>query len=214
MNEDLDARLRREWIVTNGLGGYASGTVANVPTRRYHGPLIAATAGPLGRVVMLNHLIERVGLPDGSQLRLGGFEHPDGMEPDIAVPADFRLDAHGLPVWRYDLVVGVIEKTLFLSHGENTVHILYRLTAGAGAIGFQLHPWIHVRPHDSTVDGLDWRKYAVSQPGENRFEVSSGDPDLPKLRLFLQGASWTLPSIRHGHRTTPDSLPHGSRTRL
>ena len=54
---------RREWLVTNGLGGYASGTVAGVMTRRYHGLLIASLPAPLGRMVMLNHLLERVRLP-------------------------------------------------------------------------------------------------------------------------------------------------------
>ena len=53
---------RREWLVTNGLGGYASGTVAGVVTRRYHGLLVAALPAPLGRYVMLNHLLERVRL--------------------------------------------------------------------------------------------------------------------------------------------------------
>src|SRR6476659_1442748 len=53
---------RREWLVTNGLGGYAAGTVAGVMTRRYHGLLVASLPVPLGRTVMLNHLLERVRL--------------------------------------------------------------------------------------------------------------------------------------------------------
>src|SRR3712207_5374941 len=56
--------VSREWLVTNGLGGYASGTVANIITRRYHGLLIAALPNPLGRVVLLNHLWERVRVGD------------------------------------------------------------------------------------------------------------------------------------------------------
>src|SRR3989337_1472916 len=64
--------LRREWLVTNGLGGYASGTVAGVVTRRYHGLLIAALPAPLGRMVMLNHLLERVRLPGGRLVWLRG----------------------------------------------------------------------------------------------------------------------------------------------
>ena len=54
----LDALLEREWLVTNGLGGYASGTVSGAATRRYHGLLIAAHPAPLGRVMMVNHLWE------------------------------------------------------------------------------------------------------------------------------------------------------------
>src|SRR5215475_11034666 len=58
-------RSTREWLVTNGLGGYASGTVSTVMTRRYHGLLIAALPAPFGRVLMLSHLDERLSLPDG-----------------------------------------------------------------------------------------------------------------------------------------------------
>src|SRR5215213_6002594 len=62
---DPDALVTREWIVTNGLGGYASGTVAGVITRRYHGMLIAALPAPLGRTVMLSHVAEQVTLAGG-----------------------------------------------------------------------------------------------------------------------------------------------------
>src|SRR3984885_6412807 len=67
-----------EWLVTNGLGGYASGTVSGAMTRRFHGLLIAALPGPLGRVVMVSHLSELVRLPDGQTVHLGGEELADG----------------------------------------------------------------------------------------------------------------------------------------
>ena len=54
--EHPESLLTREWLVTNGLGGYASGSVAGVATRRYHGLLIAALPTPIGRTVMLSHL--------------------------------------------------------------------------------------------------------------------------------------------------------------
>ena len=57
---DPEALVTREWLVTNGLGGYASGTVSGVMTRRYHGLLIAALAAPLGRTVMLSHVAEQL----------------------------------------------------------------------------------------------------------------------------------------------------------
>src|SRR5438132_1611423 len=65
--EDL---LTREWLVTNGLGGYASGTVSGVSTRRYHGLLIAALPAPLGRIMMLSHLSEKIRLQDGTDVLL------------------------------------------------------------------------------------------------------------------------------------------------
>src|SRR5215207_7546491 len=71
---DQDRLLTREWLVTNGLGGYASGTVSGVMTRRYHGLLVAALPAPFGRVVMLNHVAEFLRLPDGRKIALGGEE--------------------------------------------------------------------------------------------------------------------------------------------
>ena len=69
-----DALATREWLVTNGLGGYASGTISGVITRRYHGYLIAALPAPLGRMVMLSHIAVQVRYPDGRRIEVGGRE--------------------------------------------------------------------------------------------------------------------------------------------
>src|SRR5512142_1182474 len=65
-----DGVIGREWIITNGLGGYASGTICGLPTRRYHGLLIAALPTPLGRTMMLNQLTERLAIGDGRSVAL------------------------------------------------------------------------------------------------------------------------------------------------
>src|SRR5438309_9434152 len=103
--------LTREWLVTNGLGGYASGTIAGVASRRYHGLLIAALPAPLGRRVMLNHLSELVRLPDGTTALLGGEERVGGVlnVPGAMYLTEFRLEM-GLPVWRYELDNAILEK--------------------------------------------------------------------------------------------------------
>src|SRR5262252_578262 len=97
---DPEELLRREWLVTNGLGGYASGTVAGVATRRYHGLLVAALPTPLGRVMMLNMLGERFVLPGGREVRLSGAEFASGdLELHGAdLLREFRLE-RGLPLW-------------------------------------------------------------------------------------------------------------------
>ena len=82
--------VEREWIVTNGLGGYSSGTVAGVVTRRYHGLLVAALPNPLGRQVMLASLGERVALPDGTEVALGGDE---ASADALTVPGAARLQS-------------------------------------------------------------------------------------------------------------------------
>src|SRR5258708_34228578 len=89
--------LEREWLVSNGLGGYASGTVAGACTRRYHGLLIAALPAPLGRRVMFNHLAEEFKFEDRSIVRLHTPELSDAaVEPPVTELTEFRL-ASGLP---------------------------------------------------------------------------------------------------------------------
>jgi len=94
----------REWLVTNGLGGYASGTIAGVMTRRYHGLLSAALPAPLGRIVMLSHVAEQLRGSQGSRTEIGGREDT-GDSADArgtGYLVEFRLES-GLPVWTYDV---------------------------------------------------------------------------------------------------------------
>src|SRR5829696_8545989 len=114
--------LRREWLLTNGLGGYASGTISGQVSRRYHGLLIAALPSPLGRVVMFNHLAEFLRLPDGRSLPIGG-EEPSQPEETVTggfYLTEFRLE-NQLPVWRYEVDGIILEKCLVLLQGQNTV---------------------------------------------------------------------------------------------
>ena len=144
---------RREWLVTNGLGGYASGTVAGMLTRRYHGMLIASLPAPLGRMVLLNHLLERVRLPARGVIWLGDEDEVAG--PNIADRTDylksFRLEL-GLPVWRYEVDGFTIEKRILMPYGQNTVHITYRVLAGEGVVRFNLRPSVHYRGYEAPVD--------------------------------------------------------------
>src|SRR5688500_20302822 len=91
---------RREWLVTNGLGGFASGTVAGMLTRRYHGMLVASLPAPLGRMVLLNHLLERVRLPGTGVVWLGDQDEVAGRKAAerSAHLAAGRLES-GLPAW-------------------------------------------------------------------------------------------------------------------
>src|SRR5882757_3419236 len=101
--KDEKVELRQEWLVTNGLGGYASGTISGAVSRRYHGLLVAALPTPLGRVVMLNHLAEYLHFPDGRILQIGGDE-PQTASGTTAVPhyvSQFRVE-DGLPVWTFE----------------------------------------------------------------------------------------------------------------
>ena len=133
-----DPPPRREWLVTNGLGGYASGTVAGVVTRRYHGLLVASLPAPLGRMVMLNHLLERVRLPDRQRVvarRRGRGRR--ARTPPIAPEhlVEFRLELGPAGLALSSCRASTIEKRVLMPHGQNTVHVTYRLLEGTGRSG-------------------------------------------------------------------------------
>lgn len=194
---DAELMLGREWLVTNGLGGFASGTVAGVPTRRYHGLLISALATPLGRTVMFNHLSEWVRLPTGARYQIGGQERAGGrLEwPGAKHLREFRLE-EGLPVWRYELDGRVVEKRVLLVHGQNTVHVTYQLVEGEGPVRLKLRPALQFRPLEEAVHGSAPEPYTVTCV-EDRLEVSTGQR-FPPLRLKVYGARSTF-ALDGGH---------------
>ncbi len=182
--------LTREWLATNGLGGYASGTVSGVPTRRYHGLLIAAMPAPLGRMMMLNRVDERVRLPDGTTGRLDGSERVGDLNVASAgTLVEFRLEA-GLPVWIYEVGSTLLEKRLFLPHRQNTVHVTYRLLSDRGTIRLTLRPALNIRSHDAPVSTPPASPYQLTVIGD-RYEICAG-ADLPALRLSLWGRRSSL----------------------
>ncbi|AMV22587.1 amylo-alpha-1,6-glucosidase [Planctomyces sp. SH-PL14] len=183
--DESEPLVTREWLVTNGLGGYASGTVAGVATRRYHGLLIAAHPAPLGRMMMLNHLSEQLRLPSGETVLLSGEERVPQLQLHGAQYLDeFRLEM-GLPVWRYRVGEFVLEKRLFMPHHENTSHIVYRLVEGKGTVRLKLMPSVHFRSHDAYVSAPIPPRFEL-RAIDDRFELFAGD-DLPTLRLTTIG---------------------------
>jgi predicted glycogen debranching enzyme len=185
--EHSEPLLTREWLVTNGLGGYASGTVSGVASRRYHGLLIAALPAPLGRQVMLNHLTELIRLPSGATLRIGGEEREGQLQlhgSDLL--REFRLEM-GLPVWTYEFGGFLLEKRIILPHRQNTVHLNYRLLQGDGPIRLKLRPSVHFRGYEDPVSKAHAGPCAVTCL-ERRVEVACPQP-LPPLRLFVHGES-------------------------
>ena len=181
-----DPHLMKEWLVTNGLGGYASGTVTGAITRRYHGLLIAALPNPLGRMMMLNGLSERLRLPDRRVLHTGAEELAGASPETTLAVSEFRLEA-GLPVWRYEVDGFVLEKRLILPYRQNTVHVTYLLLAGKGSLRLGLRPALHFRSHDAQVSERRSVNYTLSV-FEDQFEIT-GPAGLPVLRLIVHGPS-------------------------
>jgi predicted glycogen debranching enzyme len=197
------ALVDAEWLVTNGLGGYASGTVAGVNTRRYHGLLVAALPNPVGRLVMLNHLGERVCVAGGTPSALGGEERAAGrLDREVARRlTDFRLEA-GLPIWEYEVAGVRIEKRLFMPHKQNTVYARYCLTSGDGPVRLELHPALHFRSYESPVNAQIKTRYSLSQSA-GFFVFDAGDPELPPLRVRIEDGNV---SFVHEERVTSEFI--------
>ncbi|HEY0480954.1 MAG TPA: amylo-alpha-1,6-glucosidase, partial [Kofleriaceae bacterium] len=215
-----DALFRREWLVCNGLGGYASGTIGGAPTRRYHGYLIAALPNPAGRVMMFNSLVEHVRFGDGSRADLGwvgpafaaGRRTPrhEGQIPLV----EFRLEL-GLPVWRYAGRGVTIERRVVLSYSQNTTLLVYRLLDG-GPVRLELRPALQFRGHDEPVSTAVPDAYPLHAFGP-RIELTAPAP-LPPLRLHLAGQRssfviepMTVPDVAY---VTEESRGYASRGRL
>jgi predicted glycogen debranching enzyme len=189
---DPEALVTREWLVANGLGGYASGTVSGVITRRYHGLLIAALPAPLGRIVMLSTAAEQVRLASGREVEVGGRER-SGDAPDArgtGYLVEFRLEA-GLPVWRYDIEGIVIDKRIFLRHMQNTVHVTYELVSGADRVELALRPSVNFRAQELPVSeplapGYEFRAI------RDLYEICLANSPLPPLRFKLWAADVTF----------------------
>jgi predicted glycogen debranching enzyme len=212
---DPDAMVTREWLVTNGLGGYASGTVSGVITRRYHSLLTAALPAPFGRIVMLSHIAEQLRPADGRRIEIGGRERA-GDAPDArgtGYLTEFRLEA-GIPVWRYEVEGLTLEKRIFLPYTQNTVHIAYELVSGADHVELALRPSVNFRAQEAPVSeplGWPYEFHAV----EDTYEITLQDSQLPPLRLRLCGpdASFTLKGKRIANVLYPVEESRGYQAR-
>jgi len=141
---NFEAAASREWLETNGIGGFACTTVIGLNTRRYHALLTAAMHPPTGRVVLLSKIEETV-IIDGQRFDLStnqfsGAVHPRGFENIER----FRLDP--FPIFTFAIGCVQIEKLLFMVHGKNTTVTEYRLSEfGTRSIQLELRPLIAFR---------------------------------------------------------------------
>jgi predicted glycogen debranching enzyme len=183
---DWDRLAALEWLVTNGLGGYASGTVGGFMTRRYHAFLVAALAAPLGRMVLVSQLDERVRLKNG----VIGWLSRVGTSPRNVV-THFHL-VGGLPAWRYELDGVVIEKRLIMPRLQNTVLVTYQVMKASTPIRLGIRPHLHARPHEANVDyPLPASPVLLARGG---YLEATLDPSVPPTVMALRDheSSFTL----------------------
>ena len=165
---------RREWLVTNGLGGFACGTIAGTLTRRYHGLLLAALKPPVGRTLMLA-AFDEIARYLGAAHELAANRWRDGtLAPrGYAYIERFRLDG-SVPVWEYAVSDALLEKRLWMDHGSNTTFVRYTQLRGQGGIELRVRALANYRDFHATTRAGDWRMDVSAAAGGVRVEAFAG----------------------------------------
>ncbi|SLN52126.1 amylo-alpha-1,6-glucosidase [Roseisalinus antarcticus] len=144
---DLKALETREWLITNGIGGYAGGSLAGTSTRGYHGLLVAALSPPVGRTLMLANVIETVEI-DGQRTPLSTIRWHDGAVSPAGWIAMTSITFEGtLPTWRFTGQGFTLEKTVFMDHGANVTRIDYRIAQATGPLKLRVEPLTDFRDY-------------------------------------------------------------------
>ncbi len=164
---DLNQALTREWLVTNGLGGFASSTIAGANTRRYHGLLVAALKPPGGRTMTLAKIDEELET-GGAMYRLGTNEYEnDAIYPTGYVFLD-RVEIDGMiPTFFFRAATFSLRKTIWMAHGQNTTYIRYTLEAAREPVRLTLLPLCTLRDFHTHARGwYDWQFSVQMREGD------------------------------------------------
>jgi predicted glycogen debranching enzyme len=154
---NLPAAESREWLVTNGIGGFASGTIGGGATRRYHGLLFAALQPPLGRTQLVAFLDEIVRYAGATYALATHRWASSAVDPrGFLYLESFRLEG-ATPVWSYALADALLEKRVWMVQGENTTFIHYTLSRASSPLEIDLKALVNYRDFHSLTHAGDWR---------------------------------------------------------
>ncbi len=187
---NLAASESREWLITNGLGSFASGTVAGLLTRRYHGLLIAALDPPRKRTLLVTK-VDEIATLSGATYMLGANRWASGaLDPQgYTLLESFRLEGN-VPVWSYAFGDALLEKRVWMQHGANTTYVEYRLVRSTDALNLAVKVLVNYRDlHDESHAG-DWQMSVepCETPNAKGLRVTAFDAATP-FYLFSSTAT-------------------------
>ncbi len=164
----------REWLCANGIGGFASGAVSGMLTRRYHGLLVAALNPPLGRTLLVAKLDDTIEY-DGLSCPLFTNRWADGsVDPHGYREIErFRLEGT-TPVWTYACADVLLEKRVWMEHGANTTYVQYRLLRSGGPVRLEMKALVNYRDYHSTTRGDGWQMRVEQIPAGLRVTAFDG----------------------------------------
>jgi len=181
---DVNKALKTEWLVTNGLGGYASSTVLGINTRKYHGLLVAAFNPPVDRHVLLTKLDEEIKI-NGETYPLGSNECNWGIQPQgYRYLSNFSLAP--LPTVTYKLDEEIqLKKTVFMPYGKNATVVIYELlNASEDAALVSVTPLVNSR-HFQSVTEKDATTQGFAQKPSNQSVTVQSPPSTVSSTLTL-----------------------------
>jgi predicted glycogen debranching enzyme len=174
---DLNTAEAREWLVTNGIGGFGSGTVAGSLTRRYHGLLIAALQPPLGRTQLVATLDETLHYAGSDYALITQHWASGAIDPSgFRYIETFHLEG-ATPVWIYALADALIEKRIWMRQGENTTFVQYALVRGSSPAEMDLKALVNYRDFHSSTHAGDW--HMKIEPVQDGLKISAFDGATP-----------------------------------
>ena len=160
-NLSLEDGIQKEWIVTNGLGGFASSTIIGANTRKYHGLLIAPLTPPARRYLILSKVDESIEI-GGTKYDLYTNMGNDYISKGCKYQTSFEKEE--LPIFKYQVGDVEITKTICMKYGENTVGILYKIKNGKQPSKITLAPLMNFRDFHSMSTNHD---FVVRQENKN-----------------------------------------------
>ncbi|WP_324674192.1 amylo-alpha-1,6-glucosidase [Hymenobacter sp. GOD-10R] len=186
VTQDFEQALSREWLETNGLGGWASSTISGAHSRRYHGLLVAATRPPVDRQVLLSKLDETLVL-GGQRYELGCNQYPGTVQPQgYQYLTQFQRNL--FPEFTYEAGGVTLRKTIVALAGENTTLVRYEVLAAPASFTLELLPLLAGRNSHDFRHADD-----TPQPDFTRtdaiFQIRP-QPNTPELYLAIPGASY------------------------
>lgn len=153
-NPDLSSQ--HEWLVTNGMGGYASGTVSGILTRRYHGLLIAALHPPLGQTLLVAKFDE-IAAYGGRAYALGANRWAGDVIDPLGMLNLERFYLEGsAPVWQYACADALLEKRVWMAQGSNTTYVRYTLARATAPMTLEIKTLVNYRSHHQVTRVTDW----------------------------------------------------------
>ena len=197
---DLGAAERREWLCANGVGGFASGTVAGSLTRRYHGLLVAALKPPLGRTLLASKVEDRIEY-GGTTHELSVNRWTDGTIAPTGHRALERFHLEGTtPVWTYACHEALVEKRVWMEPGANTTYVQYRLVRGQSPVQLELKALANYRDYHGTTRGDGWTMAvtcasSLETAARGQWVCEHRDPSILRMVSFRHVVAGT--SINH-----------------